>query len=115
MDADLHTFHILCCFEPSKILLDGTFHTKHELDVALVSRMHHLALVVLLYVVVDTTEAFEQVVPASTELVKPSCIVVEVTKGKIDYYGALDLDSVRAQFNKRLKESIRTWRSSVIF
>ena len=94
LDADLHTFHILRCFRPNKILLDGAFHTKHELDVALVSRIHHLALVVLLYVVVDTTKAFEQVVAARTELVKPSYVVVEVTKGKIDYYGPLDLNNL---------------------
>ena len=94
MDAGLHTFHILHCFRPNKILLDGAFHTKHELDIALVSMIHHLALVVSLCVVVDTTEAFEQVVAASIELVKPSCIVVEVITGRIDYYGPLDLDSL---------------------
>ena len=58
-----------------------------------------MALVVLLSVVIDTTEAFEQVVAASTELVKPSFVVVEVTKGIIDYYAhwiwtPLDLDSL---------------------
>ena len=94
MDANLQTFHTLHCFQPSKLPLDGAFHTKHELDVALVSKIHHLALVALLCVVADTTEAFEQVVAASIELVKPSCIVVEVTKDRIDYYGPLDLDSL---------------------
>ena len=93
-DAGLHTFHILHCFRPSRILLDGTFHTKHELDVVLVSKIHHLALVVLLCVVVDTTETFGLVVFASIGLVNPSCVVVEVIKDRIDYYGPLDLDSL---------------------
>ena len=53
-----------------------------------------MVLVVLLCVVVDTTEALEQIVAASTEFVKPSCVVVEVTKDRIDYYGPLDLDSL---------------------
>ena len=44
--------------------------------------------------VVDTTEAFGPIVAASTELVKPSCVVVEVTAGRIDYSGPLDLDSL---------------------
>ena len=58
------------------------------------SRIHHLALVVLLCVVVDTTETFGPIVVAGIDLVKPSCVVVEVTKDRIDYYGPLDLDSL---------------------
>ena len=53
-----------------------------------------MALVVLLCMVVDTTKAFGQIVAANIELVKPSCIVVEVIKERIDYYGPLDLDSL---------------------
>ena len=94
MDADLHTFHTVYCFQPNKLPLSGAFHTKHELDFAVVSKIHHLALVVFLGVVVDTTEAFEQVVATSIELVKPSYIIVEVKKGRIDYYGPSDLDSL---------------------
>ena len=66
-----------------------------------------MALVFLLYMVVDTTEAFEQVVAASTELVKPSCVVVEVTKGRIDYYGPLDLNSLRL-YTKFQKCAVQT-------
>ena len=58
------------------------------------SKIHHLALVVLLGVVVDTTEAFEEVVAARIDSVKPSCVVVEVIQDKIDYYGPLDLDNL---------------------
>ena len=32
-----------------------------------------------------------------------------------EYYHIQSCLTVRAQFNKRLKETIRTWRSSVIF
>ena len=58
------------------------------------SKIHHLALVVLLYVVVDTTETFGPIVAAGIALVKPSCVVVEITKDRIDYCGPLDLDSL---------------------
>ena len=58
------------------------------------SRIHHLALVVLLCVVVDTTETFGSIIVAGIDLVKPSCVVVEVTKDRIDYCGPLDLDSL---------------------
>ena len=58
------------------------------------SRIHHLALVVLLCVVVDTTEIFGSIVVAGIDLVKPSCVVVEVTRDRIDYCGPLDLDSL---------------------
>ena len=53
-----------------------------------------MALVVLLCMVVDTTEAFGPIVATDIDLVKPSCVVVEVTKDGIDYYGPLDLDSL---------------------
>ena len=71
------------------------------------SKIHHLALVVLLGVVVDTTEAFEEVVAMSTKLVMPSCVVVEVTWDKIDYYGPLDLDNL-GLYTKFLKCAVKT-------
>ena len=58
------------------------------------SRIHHLALVVLLCVVVDTTETFGSIIVAGIDLVKPSCVVVEVIMNRIGYYGPLDLDSL---------------------
>ena len=58
------------------------------------SRIHHLALVVLLCMVVDTTEAFGSIVIAGIDLVKPSCVVVEATRDRIDYCGPLDLDNL---------------------
>ena len=60
----------------------------------LVSRIHHLALVALLCVVVDTTETFGLIVVVGIDLMKPSCVVVEATRDRIDYYGPLDLDSL---------------------
>ena len=53
-----------------------------------------MALVALLCVVVDTIETFEPIVVAGIDLVKPSCVVVEVTRDRIDYCGSLDLDSL---------------------
>ena len=58
------------------------------------SRIHHLALVALLYVVVDTTETFGLIVVAGIDLVKPSCVIVEAIRDKIGYCGPLDLDSL---------------------
>ena len=51
-------------------------------------------MVVLLCMVVNTTKAFGPIVATSIDLVKPSCVVVEVIKDIIDYYGPLDLDSL---------------------
>ena len=58
------------------------------------SKIHHLALVVLLCVVVDTTETIGSIVIAGIDLVKPSCVVVEVTRDRIDYCGLLGLGSL---------------------
>ena len=58
------------------------------------SRIHHLALIVLLCVVVDTIETFGSIVVAGIDLVKPSCVVVEVITDRIGYCGPLDLDSL---------------------
>ena len=44
--------------------------------------------------VVDTTKAFGSIVVAGIDLVKSSCVVVEVTRDRIDYCGPLDLDSL---------------------
>ena len=58
------------------------------------SRIHHLALVALLCVVVDTIETSRPIVAAGIDLVKPSGFVVGVIKDRIDYYGPLDLDNL---------------------